>query len=281
MMEAFDYAISKDIRNNQVVREIDHSRQRELWRWAVVGAVILSLFVYSAWQHFDLLRHGYHMDQMEHARKQEEEINRHLRLQIKALRAPQRISAIATDRGIDDAVDRRRMAPHEGHVAAAGAFGGVARCELGDEPVGRLLGASHDEQPGAAGIETVDDPGPGRVTDTGDVGVPGEQPLHQGALHVAGARVNHEGRRLVDHDHRRVLVDDAELDRRIGDGQRDPWDRRLVDLDPLAFDETDLATGRRNTVDSYAVGGDRRRRMGAADVGDERDDAIEPFAGEC
>lgn len=94
-MDAFDYAISKDIRNNQVVREIDHSRQRELWRWAVVGSVILSLFVYSAWQHFDLLRHGYRMEQMERARRQEEEINRRLRLQIQLLRAPQRISGIA------------------------------------------------------------------------------------------------------------------------------------------------------------------------------------------
>jgi cell division protein FtsL len=95
MMDAFDYAISKDIRNNQVVREIDHSRQRELWRWAVVGSVILSLFVYSAWQHFDLLRHGYRMEQMERARRQEEEINRRLRLQIQLLRAPQRIAGIA------------------------------------------------------------------------------------------------------------------------------------------------------------------------------------------
>ena len=94
-MDAFDYAISKDIRNNQVVREIDHSRQRELWRWVLIGAAIVSLFVYSAWQHFDLLRHGYRMEQMTRARRQEEETNRRLRLQIQALRAPQRIAGIA------------------------------------------------------------------------------------------------------------------------------------------------------------------------------------------
>jgi cell division protein FtsL len=95
MMGAFNYAISKDIRNNQIVREVDHSRHRELWRWAGVGAVILSLFVYSAWQHFQLVRHGYRMEQMERDRRQEQEINRHLRLQIQSLRAPQRIAAIA------------------------------------------------------------------------------------------------------------------------------------------------------------------------------------------
>jgi cell division protein FtsL len=96
MMEPLDYAISKDVRNNQVVREIDHSRQRDLWRWAWIGSVILALVVYSSWQHFELLRHGYRVEQMERARKQEVEINRHLRLTIQTLKAPQRIAAIAT-----------------------------------------------------------------------------------------------------------------------------------------------------------------------------------------
>jgi cell division protein FtsL len=96
MMEALDYAISKDVRNNQIVREIDYSRQRDLWRWAWIGSVILALVVYSSWQHFELLRHGYRVEQMERARKQEVEINRHLRLQIQTLKAPQRIAAIAT-----------------------------------------------------------------------------------------------------------------------------------------------------------------------------------------
>ena len=95
-MEALDYAISKDVRNNQIVREIDHSRQRDLWRWAWIGSVILALVIYSSWQHFELLRHGYRVEQMERARKQEMEINRHLRLQIQTLKAPQRIAAIAT-----------------------------------------------------------------------------------------------------------------------------------------------------------------------------------------
>jgi cell division protein FtsL len=96
MMEPLDYAISKDVRNNQIVREIDHSRHRDLWRWAWIGSVILALVVYSSWQHFELLRHGYRVEQMERARKQEVEINRHLRLTIQTLKAPQRIAAIAT-----------------------------------------------------------------------------------------------------------------------------------------------------------------------------------------
>ena len=116
-MDASDYAISKDIRNNQIVREIDHSRHRELWRWTAIGAVIVGLLVYSAWQHFELLRHGYRVEQMERARKQEVEINRHLQLQIQTLKAPQRIAKIAIDQlhmvepGAADAVVLERAVP--------------------------------------------------------------------------------------------------------------------------------------------------------------------------
>jgi cell division protein FtsL len=116
-MDASDYAISKDIRNNQIVREIDHSRRRELWRWTAIGTVIVALLVYSAWQHFELLRHGYRVEQMERARKQEVEINRHLQLQLQTLRAPQRIAKIAIDQlhmvepGAADAVVLERAVP--------------------------------------------------------------------------------------------------------------------------------------------------------------------------
>ena len=104
--------------------------------------------------------------------------------------------------------------------------------------------------------------------------------MHQRALHVAGARMHDERRRLVDDDHRRVLEHDREVDGRIGDRERHPRDRRLVDLDELTLDEADLAADGLDTVDSDAGGSDRGRRAGATDVGDERHDAIEPLTGE-
>src|SRR5690242_10356859 len=94
-MEAFEYAIKKDIRNNAIVREIDRSRQRELWRWTAVGAFVAALLLANAWQHFELLRHGYRVEEMARARREAEEVNRHLRLQVEALRAPTRIAALA------------------------------------------------------------------------------------------------------------------------------------------------------------------------------------------
>ena len=42
--------------------------------------------LFSAWQNFELLRHGYQMERLQQERAAEEEINRHLRLEIETLR---------------------------------------------------------------------------------------------------------------------------------------------------------------------------------------------------
>jgi cell division protein FtsL len=94
--ETFEYAIRKDIRNNPIVREVDERRQRELWQSFGTGAVLVLVLLFSAWQHFELLRHGYRLDEMQRERATEIEINRHLRLEIETLRAPQRIEKLAT-----------------------------------------------------------------------------------------------------------------------------------------------------------------------------------------
>ena len=46
----------------------------------------------------ELLRHGYRIEEMQKERAAEEEINRHLRLEIDTLRSPARIERLATDR---------------------------------------------------------------------------------------------------------------------------------------------------------------------------------------
>ena len=96
MSEAFEYAIRKDVRNNPIVREVDERRQRELWQSVAVGLFLVVVVLFSAWQHFELLRHGYRIEQMQQERAAEEEIARHLRLEIETLRAPTRIEALAT-----------------------------------------------------------------------------------------------------------------------------------------------------------------------------------------
>jgi cell division protein FtsL len=96
--ETFEYAIRKDVRNNPIVREVDEARQRELWQSVAIGVLLVFVLMFSAWQHFELLRHGYKLEQMQRDRAAEAEINRHLQLEIETLRAPQRIEALATER---------------------------------------------------------------------------------------------------------------------------------------------------------------------------------------
>ena len=93
----FERAIKKDIRNNPIVREVDQDRQLELWRSAGIGVFLVAVVMFSAWQHFELLRHGYQIEQMQQERAHELEVNRHLRLEIETLKAPKRIEQIATD----------------------------------------------------------------------------------------------------------------------------------------------------------------------------------------
>jgi cell division protein FtsL len=119
MAEPFEYAIKKDVRNNPIVREVDEARHRELWKSVAVAAFLVVVLLFSAWQHFELLRHGYRVEQMQRERAVEEEAARHLRLEIDSLRAPQRIEALATKRlrlvapSKDDAIVIERVVPSE------------------------------------------------------------------------------------------------------------------------------------------------------------------------
>ena len=92
----FEYAIKKDVRNNPIVRQIDQARQQQLLRAAGIGALLVTVLLFSAWQHFELVRHGYLMERLQQERAAEEELNRHLKLEIATLRAPKRIEETAT-----------------------------------------------------------------------------------------------------------------------------------------------------------------------------------------
>ena len=95
MPEPFEYAIKKDVRNNTIVREVDEARQRDLWKSVGMAGLLVAVLLFSAWQHFELLQHGYRVEEMQRERGAEEELTRHLRLEIETLRSPKRIEALA------------------------------------------------------------------------------------------------------------------------------------------------------------------------------------------
>ena len=95
-MEPFEYAIRKDVRNNPIVREVDEEKQRELWKSVGVAGFLVIVLLFSAWQHFELLRHGYQVEELQRQRSGEEETARRLRLEIETLKSPKRIETLAT-----------------------------------------------------------------------------------------------------------------------------------------------------------------------------------------
>jgi cell division protein FtsL len=119
MAEPFEYAIKKDVRNNPVVREIDQTRQRELWKSVSIAALLVLALLFSAWQHFELLRHGYEIEEMQRQKDAEEETARRLRLEIETLKSPKRVESLASTRlhlvapSRDEAIVIERVMPSD------------------------------------------------------------------------------------------------------------------------------------------------------------------------
>jgi len=98
MSEPFEYAIRKDVRNNPIVREVDEARQRELWKLVGVAGVIVVVLLFFAWPHFELIRNGYQIEQLQRERSEQEQLTRQLRLEVESLKSPKRIEALAMER---------------------------------------------------------------------------------------------------------------------------------------------------------------------------------------
>ena len=116
--ESFEYAIKKDVRNNPIVREVDEARQRELWKSVSVAGFLVLVLLFSAWQHFELLRHGYQLEELQRQKAAEEELSRQLRLEIETLKTPKRIEALASQQHLvppsrDEAIVIQRVTTSE------------------------------------------------------------------------------------------------------------------------------------------------------------------------
>ena len=90
-----EYAIKKDIRNNPVVREIDAQQKRDFLRNIGVALLIVSMGLFAAWQHYNIVQKRYEIQRIDQVRAAEEAINRKLRLDVEMLRSPQLIERLA------------------------------------------------------------------------------------------------------------------------------------------------------------------------------------------
>jgi cell division protein FtsL len=95
--DAMAFSVPKDIQNRPV-RNVDRVRQREMW-WSVgVVSLFVGALLLVAWEHSQWTELGYEMTRLQAERTAVEADNRHLRLELEMLRAPQRIEALAIER---------------------------------------------------------------------------------------------------------------------------------------------------------------------------------------
>jgi cell division protein FtsL len=119
MADGFEYAVRKDVRNNPIVREVDAERQAEMWKMLGLASLLVMALLFWTWQHFELIRHGYKLEELQRQMAVEDDTARHLRLEIETLKSPRRIETIARGRlGLvtptrADAVVIERVVPAE------------------------------------------------------------------------------------------------------------------------------------------------------------------------
>jgi len=92
--DAIAFSIPKDIQNHPV-RNVDRARQREMWWSVVFVSLLVGALLLVAWEHSRWTALGYEMTRLQKERNASEAENRHLRLELETLRAPQRIEALA------------------------------------------------------------------------------------------------------------------------------------------------------------------------------------------
>jgi cell division protein FtsL len=95
-MKLHRYNINKKVENEQLVRQVDRKRHRELVM-AGITALVLALAVLAyAWQHFEMIRIGYRVEELRLEREHLLKIQRELMLERASLASPDRVEAIAT-----------------------------------------------------------------------------------------------------------------------------------------------------------------------------------------
>jgi hypothetical protein len=100
MSNDVEYAIRKSIRNNPITREVDRVHARALRRNVWLASLVVATLLFTAWQHFKVVRDGYATERLRLDRAYEETINRKLRLNLETLRAPGYLDAHARTLGL-------------------------------------------------------------------------------------------------------------------------------------------------------------------------------------
>jgi cell division protein FtsL len=89
------FTLTKAVRNEQLVRELDRKRHREFFWVAFLGVMVALAVIVYAWPHFELIRLGYRMEELREKRDELVRLKHHLELQSATESDPARIESIA------------------------------------------------------------------------------------------------------------------------------------------------------------------------------------------
>lgn len=90
-----EYAIKKDLRNNPIVRGVDQKQRRALVRTLGIGVLVVGMLLFSAWQRYQMIDHGYRVEKLTKEITEQEALNRRLRLEVDTLRSPEMVESRA------------------------------------------------------------------------------------------------------------------------------------------------------------------------------------------
>jgi cell division protein FtsL len=92
--------IVKQIDNTRLTQEVDYLKTKECLWLMMLGFFCLLIFLFLAWQHFEIIRDGYQSEVLKREVAQLAEENHQLKVERASLRSPQRIDAIARKLGL-------------------------------------------------------------------------------------------------------------------------------------------------------------------------------------
>jgi cell division protein FtsL len=95
-MSQHRFLISKRVGNEQLIREVDRKRHRELVMSAITALALALAVLAYAWQHFEMIRIGYRVEELRLEEEHLLKIQRQLFLERASLTSPDRVEAIAT-----------------------------------------------------------------------------------------------------------------------------------------------------------------------------------------
>lgn len=95
------YAQKKPIENTHIVRERDRQRFRELFSVVVLGLFIAGFLIIFTWQNLSVIRLGHEATRLQQEKKQVENANKALRLEIDKLTSLASVEQRATVLGFE------------------------------------------------------------------------------------------------------------------------------------------------------------------------------------